>query len=447
LPLKTNGLRNLPEPLLDLLHSFHGMQPADIADILQQMEEMDRAKLFIRLDGETAALVLRRLNTEAVESLLHILDPERIAAVLDEMSLDDAADFLGEVTENVKTELLDLMQMEEASDVKELLAYPEDTAGGIMTTEYVAILEDITAEKAIQVLRETAPDAETVYYVYVINRKNQLVGVISLRELIVANPETKIADIMQRKVISVHVDTDQEEVARIVSRYDFLAVPVIDHDRSLVGIVTVDDVIDVIHEEVTEDIYRLAGAQQVEEGLPLPERLVASVRSRLPWLLVTLMGGVLAGQVLRGLEDELSRMMALAFFVPLLTGMGGNVGTQSSTLTVRGLATGQIEGREALITVLKESLVGMSIGAACGLIVGLVAYLWQGSLALGLVVGLALLGNMTTAAAMGTLVPLFFRQVGIDPAVASAPFISTSIDITGLLIYSFLASALIPYLI
>lgn len=423
------------------------MQPADIADILQQMEEMDRAKLFIRLDGETAALVLRRLNTEAVESLLHILDPERIAAVLDEMSLDDAADFLGEVTENVKTELLDLMQMEEASDVKELLAYPEDTAGGIMTTEYVAILEDITAEKAIQVLRETAPDAETVYYVYVINRKNQLVGVISLRELIVANPETKIADIMQRKVISVHVDTDQEEVARIVSRYDFLAVPVIDHDRSLVGIVTVDDVIDVIHEEVTEDIYRLAGAQQVEEGLPLPERLVASVRSRLPWLLVTLMGGVLAGQVLRGLEDELSRMMALAFFVPLLTGMGGNVGTQSSTLTVRGLATGQIEGREALITVLKESLVGMSIGAACGLIVGLVAYLWQGSLALGLVVGLALLGNMTTAAAMGTLVPLFFRQVGIDPAVASAPFISTSIDITGLLIYSFLASALIPYLI
>ncbi|NLC37765.1 MAG: magnesium transporter, partial [Clostridia bacterium] len=387
MPLKTNGLRNLPEPLLDLLHSFHGMQPADIADILQQMEEMDRAKLFIRLDGETAALVLRRLNTEAVESLLHILDPERIAAVLDEMSLDDAADFLGEVTENVKTELLDLMQMEEASDVKELLAYPEDTAGGIMTTEYVAILEDITAEKAIQVLRETAPDAETVYYDYVINRKNQLVGVISLRELIVANPETKIADIMQRKVISVHVDTDQEEVARIVSRYDFLAVPVIDHDRSLVGIVTVDDVIDVIHEEVTEDIYRLAGAQQVEEGLPLPERLVASVRSRLPWLLVTLMGGVLAGQALRGLEDELSRMMALAFFVPLLTGMGGNVGTQSSTLTVRGLATGQIEGREALITVLKESLVGMSIGAACGLIVGLVAYLWQGSLALGLVVG------------------------------------------------------------
>ncbi len=444
---KTNGLRSFPKQLLDLLHSFTELQPADIADILQQMEEMDRARLFVRLDGETAALVLRKLNTEAVDSLLYILGPERIAAVLDEMSLDDAADFLGEVTENVKTELLDLMQMEEASDVKELLAYPEDTAGGIMTTEYVAILEDITAEKAIQVLRETAPDAETVYYVYVINRKNQLVGVISLRELIVANPETKIADIMQRKVISVHVDTDQEEVARIVSRYDFLAVPVIDHDRSLVGIVTVDDVIDVIHEEVTEDIYRLAGAQQVEEGLPLPERLVASVRSRLPWLLVTLMGGVLAGQVLRGLEDELSRMMALAFFVPLLTGMGGNVGTQSSTLTVRGLATGQIEGREALITVLKESLVGMSIGAACGLIVGLVAYLWQGSLALGLVVGLALLGNMTTAAAMGTLVPLFFRQVGIDPAVASAPFISTSIDITGLLIYSFLASALIPYLI
>ncbi|HHX51319.1 MAG TPA: magnesium transporter [Clostridia bacterium] len=447
LHFKTNGLRSFPKQLLDLLHSFTELQPADIADILQQMEEMDRAKLFIRLDGETAALVLRRLNTEAVESLLHILDPERIAAVLDEMSLDDAADFLGEVSENVKTELLDLMEVEEASDVKELLAYPEDTAGGIMTTEYVAILEDISAEKAIQVLRETAPDAETVYYVYVINTKNQLVGVISLRELIIANPETLITDIMQKKVISVRVDTDQEEVARVVTRYDFLAVPVIDHDRSLVGIVTVDDVIDVIHEEATEDIYRLAGAQQVEEDLPLPERLVASVRSRLPWLLVTLMGGMLAGQVLRGLETELSRMVALAFFIPLLTGMGGNVGTQSSTLTVRGLATGQIEGREVILTVLKESLVGMSIGAVCGLIVGTVAFLWQGNMALGLVVGLALLGNMTTAATMGTLVPLFFRRVGIDPAVASAPFISTSIDITGLLIYSILASALISYLV
>jgi magnesium transporter len=447
LHFKTNGLRSFPKQLLDLLHSFTELQPADIADILQQMEEMDRARLFVRLDGETAALVLRKLNTEAVDSLLYILGPERIAAVLDEMSLDDAADFLGEVSENVKTELLDLMEVEEASDVKELLAYPEDTAGGIMTTEYVAILEDISAEKAIQVLRETAPDAETVYYVYVINTKNQLVGVISLRELIIANPETLITDIMQKKIISVRVDTDQEEVARVVTRYDFLAVPVIDHDRSLVGIVTVDDVIDVIHEEATEDIYRLAGAQQVEEDLPLPERLVASVRSRLPWLLVTLMGGMLAGQVLRGLETELSRMVALAFFIPLLTGMGGNVGTQSSTLTVRGLATGQIEGREVILTVLKESLVGMSIGAVCGLIVGTVAFLWQGNMALGLVVGLALLGNMTTAATMGTLVPLFFRRVGIDPAVASAPFISTSIDITGLLIYSILASALISYLV
>jgi len=447
LHFKTNGLRSFPKQLLDLLHSFTELQPADIADILQQMEEMDRARLFVRLDGETAALVLKELNTEAVDSLLHILGSERIAAVLDEMSLDDAADFLGEFSENIKTELLDLMEVEEASDVKELLAYPEDTAGGIMTTEYVAILEDISAEKAIQVLRKTAPDAETVYYVYVINTKNQLVGVISLRELIIANPETLITDIMQKKVISVRVDTDQEEVARVVTRYDFLAVPVIDHDRSLVGIVTVDDVIDVIHEEATEDIYRLAGAQQVEEDLPLPERLVASVRSRLPWLLVTLMGGMLAGQVLRGLETELSRMVALAFFIPLLTGMGGNVGTQSSTLTVRGLATGQIEGREVILTVLKESLVGMSIGAVCGLIVGTVAFLWQGNMALGLVVGLALLGNMTTAATMGTLVPLFFRRVGIDPAVASAPFISTSIDITGLLIYSILASALISYLV
>lgn len=445
--LKTNGLRFFPKQLLDLLNSFAERHPADIADILQQMEEMDRARLFARLDGEKAGLVLRELNTEAVESLLRILGPERIAAVLDEMSMDDAADVLGSFSDSVKTELLNLMEVAEASDVKELLAYPVDTAGGIMTTEYVAILENISAEKAIQVLRKTAPEAETVYYVYVINTKNQLVGVISLRELIIASPDALIADIMRKKVISVRVDTDQEEVARIVSRYDLLAVPVVTHDRTLVGIVTVDDIIDVIHEEATEDIYRLAGAQQVEEDLPMPARLVASVRSRLPWLLVTLIGGMLAGQVLRGLETELNTMVALAFFIPLLTGMGGNVGTQSSTLTVRGLATGQIVGREIFLTVLKESLVGMIIGAVCGMIVGLVAFLWQDNLMLGLVVGLALLGNTTTAATMGTLVPLFFKRVGIDPAVASAPFISTSIDITGLLIYSLLASALISYLI
>lgn len=448
MPFKLKDILRVTPELESWLNEFKDRHPADIAEALEELNTIDMARVFIRLDGETAALVLRSLKTKSVNSLLEALGPERIAAILDEMSLDDAADFLGEMSENVKDELLDLMEADEAEDLKELLTYPEDSAGGIMTTEYVAILETISAGKAIEVLRENAPDAETVYYVYVINVKNQLVGVISLRELIVADPNEPIKAIMQENVISVPVTTDQEEVARIVSKYGFLAIPVVDEVGSLVGIVTVDDVIDVIHEEATEDIFLLAGTSEVESELPLLGKLKVSVRSRLPWLLVTLLGGMIAGSVLRGLEDELNQMVALAFFVPLLTGMGGNVGTQSSTLTVRGLSMGLIEGgKEAWVTVAKECLSGLIIGAICGMIVGSVAFAMFGNWILGLVVGLALIGNMVTAATMGTLVPLIFRRVGIDPAVASAPFISTSIDITGLLIYSTLASALIAYLV
>jgi len=426
---------------------YQNKHPADIAEALPNLNDLDRARVFLRLDGETAALVFRNLKTEVVNSLIEALGSERVAAILDEMPFDDAADFLGEVSQSVKEELLDLMEAEEAKEVKELLAYPDDSAGGIMTTEYVAILEDATAGRALEVLREVALDVETIYYIYVINCRNQLAGVISLRELIVASPESAIKDIMQENIISVNILTDQEEVAKAVTKYGLLAIPVTDNHGCLVGIVTVDDVIDVIHEEASEDIYRLAGTKEINYGLAFPHRITSSIRSRLPWLLITLLGGMLAGSVLHSLEDELNKMVALAFFIPLLTGMGGNVGTQSSTLTVRGIATGDIQGKEAWLAVLREGVSGIFIGTICGFIVGTVALVMYGNWILGLVVGMALLGNMTTAATMGTLVPLIFKKVGVDPAVASAPFISTSIDITGLLIYSGLASALIAYLV
>lgn len=447
MPFKLKEILILTPELEAWLGKYKGQHPADIAEGLQELDAVDRARAFSRLDGETAALVLRNLRTDAVKSLLDVLGPERIAAILDEMPLDDVADFLGEVSAQVKDELLDLMEADEAKDVKELLSYPEDTAGGIMTTEYVAILDNLSAGRAIEVLREIAPEAETVYYVYVINTRNKLVGVISLRELIVADPHEPISSIMQTNVIKVHALTDQEEVAKMVTKYGLLAIPVVDDDDSLLGIVTVDDVIDVIHEEATEDIFLMAGASEIDESLALPARLKASVATRLPWLLVTLFGGIVAGSVLKGIEDELSQMVALAFFIPLLTGMGGNVGTQSSTLTVRGLATGEIEGNEVWKTLMKEILSGLIIGTVCGSIVGSLAIVMFNNWVLGLVVGVALVANTITAATMGTLVPLLFKRVGIDPAVASAPFISTSIDITGLLIYSTLASALIAYLI
>ncbi|MCR4441383.1 MAG: magnesium transporter [Peptococcaceae bacterium] len=426
------------------------LQVADIAEVLEELETTEQRWVVSLLDNETAALVINELDPELGGELLGNLHEERVSEILEEMSSDDAADLLSELSDTEQARYLELLETEDQQDVRELMKYREDTAGGLMTFEYVAIREDITAAKAIEELRETAPDAETVYYVYVINTKNQLVGVISLRELIIASPDSLIRDIMRRNVISVPVDMDQEEVARIVSRYDFLAVPVVDHDKSLLGIITFDDVIDVINEEASEDIYRLAGApgeveEEEEEDFFL--RIRASLKARLPWLFITMLGGLVSGKVLSHFSGEISAVVALAFFIPLLTGMGGNVGTQSSTVTVRGIATGQIRSGDIMRVILREALTGLAIGAVLGFIVGIVASWWQSKPMLGLVVGLAMLGNMFTAATMGTIVPLFFRRIGIDPAVASAPFISTAIDITGLVIYSTLATLLISHLL
>ena len=431
---------------LDLLYNLLGdFQPADVAEIIAELDPAQRGDVFELLDEDTAALVLDMLDTPVISSLFERLTPSKLAVILNEMSSDDAADLLGGLPEGQRESLLGLMQTEEADDIQELLEYDSKTAGGIMATEYVAVPQDISTGRAIEVLRETAPDAETVYYVYVVDKKNRLVGVITLRELIVTAPETPIEEIMHRNVISVSVDMDQEDVAEVVSKYNFLAVPVIDKDNSLLGIVTVDDIIDVIYEEATEDFFLLGGSTEpAEDGKSF---LVSALQSRLPWLLITMVEGLLAGRVLHGLERELSAVVALAFFIPLLTGMGGNVGTQSATIAVRGLATGQIETKDVFRISLREAGAGTILGMINGGIVALVAYFWQNNFILGLIVGLAMVGNMTTAALMGTLVPIFFKRVGIDPAVASAPFITASIDITGLLIYSALASMLIGFLL
>lgn len=428
--------------VLNLLSHY---QPADIAEVLTELEIPDRRTVFELLSKDTAAMVLDMLDESVIFTLVETLSASYLANIINEMSTDDAADLLGNLPQDKRESILNLMQDEEAGEVQELLEYDVQSAGGIMTTEFVAIRQDITAARAIDVLRETAPEAETVYYVYVIDSKNRLVGIITLRELIVADPNALIESIMNRAVISVSVDMDQEEVAKVVSKYNFLAVPVVDKDNSLLGIITVDDIIDVIYEEASEDYFLLGGSTELTEQ---EQSIMAkALKSRLPWLFVTMLEGLIAGTVLRGLERELSAVVALAFFIPLLTGMGGNVGTQSATIAVRGLAIGQIDTEDVFRVAARETVTGVVLGLINGLIVAVVAALWQNSIVLGLIVGLAMLGNMTTAALMGTLVPIAFKKVGVDPAVASAPFITASIDITGLLIYSTLASLLIGFLL
>lgn len=425
-----------------LLASMH---PADLAELLQEMDVEESGLILKILDDEKAAMVLQEMDPGEQSSLVRFLGKERSSQILEEMFSDDVADLLGELPEAEAQELIDLM--EEGEDVQELLDYDEDTAGGIMTTEYIALEADLSAEKAILHLRETAPDAETIYYVYVVDNEEHLLGVLSLRDLIVASPQTPLKEIMKTKIISVNVNADQEKVAKVVAKYDLLAVPVIDQENHLLGIVTVDDVIDVIEQEATEDIYRLAGGIETQDEDRIVLSLYHSVRARLPWLLVTLVGGILSGSVIKNFTDILDSIVALAYFMPLIAGMGGNVGTQSSTLMVRGLATGQVDGENTWRNLFREVLVGLVIGFVCGLIVALVAYFWQGKVVLGFIVGTAMAANILSAAIIGTLVPLIFRRVGVDPAVASAPFISTTIDITGLSIYFTLTTLLIKNLL
>jgi magnesium transporter len=421
------------------------LHSADIAEILMELDDDNRNKYFGMLEHEQAGGVLEDLSPEIFSELLRPLTDEAKPLILDCMSQDDIVDKLGELPEKRRKEIIAYLDIEYAKDVSELLVYDEDTAGGIMTMDIVALKKDMMCGEAITVLRETAPDTETIYYVFVTDYHDRLVGVISLRELIMASPGAKIGEIMNEHTISVNVNEDQEEVAKVVSKYDFLAVPVIDDIGVLKGIITVDDVIDVIEEEATEDMLKFAGTSDLEmfEDESSFTRVIYSVRSRLPWLIVTLFGGFLSASVMNKFQDTIKAYAVLMLFVPLLAGMGGNVGTQSSTITVRNLALENIQGKDVFKTILMESSIGLMVGFVCSILVATAAYLSQGDIILSSIVGIAMLVNTFTAATLGTIVPIAFKKFGIDPAVASAPFITTTIDITGLTIYFTLATILI----
>lgn len=434
------------QKIQDLLSEKHSKQLrdfllethyADLAEILRTLELEERVKLLSHLESERAAQVLFELDADEIPPLLEGLGSRASARILQEMSTDDAADLIGDLPEDQQTRYLGLMSGAEAEDVAELLEYGEETAGGIMTTEFVAINKELTADRAIQVLRETAPDAETVYYVYVVNDHNQLVGVISLREMIVSAPDARIEDVMRTNVISVNVHTDQEEVARVVAKYDFLAIPVVGDDGELLGIITVDDVLDVIEEEATEDYLRLANVHQ-ERYLELGDLQRAG--RRLPWLMALLFGALLAGSVIKFFEDTLAGIVALAFFMPVMAGGPGNVATQTLAVVVRGLATGEVDSRRVFGVIFKEIRVGMIVGAVSGVVLAGIAAFWLDSLMLGVVVGTSLAAGMVVATVIGSLFPLLISRLGVDPALASGPFITTVMDVISLMIYFTVAS-------
>ncbi|MCW3491247.1 magnesium transporter [Dethiobacter alkaliphilus] len=439
-------IKMIKERDTNLEEFFQNLHPSDFAEIVDDLTDEQKAELFDLLSDEEAAMVIQEMEELDQVVLFQLLTKKRASAILKEMASDDAADLLSELPENEARELLTLID-EDAEELRGLMKYPEDTAGGIMTTEYIAFPENMTVEEAIRRLREIAPEAETVYYVYVVTEEMQVSGVLSLRELIASADGTKLAEIMRKSLISVPVDMDQEEVARLVSKYDLLAVPVVDERQRLLGIVTVDDILDVLEEEATEDMYRRVGAAELESVDLVSASVPSILGRRLPWLIITLIGGLFVGSVIAVFEEALEAVAALVFFIPVIMDMGGNVATQSSTVFVRGVATGEISVEERWGYFLREIRIGVLMGVICGSTVAVAASLWQAEPMLGLVVGIAMSATVTVAAIIGTLIPLVFSQLGIDPAYASGPLVTTIKDASGLLIYFSIAVRLLPELV
>jgi magnesium transporter len=418
--------------------------PADIACLFRYLDLKEQRVLFNLIENaEIAAYVLSELEHSTGAHLLEEIDKEAITEILQEMPYDDAVDIIRNMPEELADEILGIMQDEHSDEIEQLLAYDEDTAGGIMSTEIFSLREEMTVKEAIEVLQESE-HVEMVFYLYVTNEHNHLVGVLSLRQLLMVPPSTRLKDIMTSDVINVRTDMDQEEVAHLVAKYNFLAVPVVDETNKLMGIITVDDVIDVMRQEATEDIYKMAGAS--EEEVFHTYKSFKTARLRLPWLITNLFGGVVTGYLMWLFKITLKEVIALITFIPVITGMGGNVGSQSATIVVRGFATGRIDFSTIRKVLFKEIRVGIIMGLVCGLTIGVVAFIWHHNVYLGMVVGLAMVTAMTVAATMGVLAPAFFKKIGVDPAIASTPFVQTANDITGILIYFGTATLFLTYL-
>jgi magnesium transporter len=361
---------------------------------------------------------------------------------LQEIPSDDAAALIDYLPDELSTEVLELMRRRESGQVESLLEYGEQTAGRIMNPQVFALSEDLTVGEAITAL-QSSRDVEMVFYLYVVDARRHLVGVTSLRRLLLVSPETPLKRIMTPELTSVRVDTDQEEVARLVASYNLLAVPVVDEESKLVGIVTVDDVIDVIKDEASEDLLRLAGVSGDERiSTPASEAL----RKRLPWLGINLITAFLAASVVALFEGTIQQVTALAVFMPIVAGMGGNAATQTLTVVVRGIALGELTWSNSRKVLIKEALVGISNGVLLGVVAALVAWITRGSPMLGLVLCAAMIINMFVAATAGTLVPLGLRAANIDPALASSVFITTLTDVAGFFSFLGLAFLLVEYL-
>lgn len=415
------------------------LRPPDQADVFEELPPDTQSELLPRLNPQDSADILEELSDEDAIEVAERLEAEDLSRIVNAMEPDEAADLLGDMEpEKVASTL---SSIEDVADILPLLEHHDETAGGLMTSAEVVLHKDITTSEAIRHLRRSIPGAEIAYYLYVVDDDVRLVGVVSLLQIVVADSDTCIDEIMNPDVISVLADTDQEDAARFMARYDLMALPVVGHENHLLGVITHDDMVAVLEEEETEDIFRLGGVP--DDRVTTSTSPSSALKTRLPWLVLNLGTAMLSALVLSLFEDTIAQLAVLAAFFPIVAGVSGSAGTQTLTITVRGLALGEIIPKEGLRALLRELIIGFINGLVLGSLVALIAYVWKGTPVLGLVVGVATLLNLIAAGFAGVIIPLFMSVIKLDPALASPVLVTTLTDTLGYLIYLSIATVLL----
>jgi magnesium transporter len=428
-------LREDPGAIGDLLEEIHD---EDLADLLGLLDEDEAAKLLKALKPDDAAPIFERLDEDAQEALVEQLGVESIAPIAAEMAADERTDLIEFLPEDVGDKLLENIERvdpEAAAEVEALAKWPEDTAGGLMTTDYVSVPLELTVADVIERIRTAADDAETVYYIYIVTPDNRLLGVVSLRDLLLApSQSTKLVDVMTENVFMVSPETDQEEVARTMAKYDFFAMPVVGADKKLLGVITVDDVMDVLTQEQTEDMQRLAAVEPTDEGY-FKTSFWMFIRKRGPWLAALFISEFFTGTALRHYDAVIQAVAKLSYYVPLLISTGGNSGSQSASLIIRGLAVGDIKTSDWRRVLSREFGQGLVLGLMLATIGMVRVWMWGDGIGFMLTVGGTLVAIPLMGCTVGSMLPLMLKRLGVDPATSSTPFIATLIDVLGIIVY------------
>jgi magnesium transporter len=439
-------LREDPSQLAAVLEEIHD---EDLADLIELLADEEAGQLLKTLSARDAAPIFERLDEDTQEAMVEQLGVDNVASIAAEMSADERTDLIEALPEAVGDTLLESLEKvdpEAAAEVSELAKWPEDSAGGLMTTDYISVPLDLTVADVIELIREGGSDAETIYYVYVVTKTNRLLGVVSLRDLLLNPSKAQLVDVMTENVFAVSPETDQEEVARTMAKYDFNALPVLGADRKLLGVITVDDVMDVLTQEQSEDMQRLAAVEPIEDGY-FQTSFWMFIRKRGPWLAALFVSEFFTGTALRHYDSVIQSVAKLSYYVPLLISTGGNSGSQSASLIIRGLAVGDIKTGDWRRVFLRESGQGLVLGLMLATIGMIRVWMWGDGLGFMFTIGITLVAIPLMGCTVGSMLPLLLRRVGIDPATSSTPFIATLIDVLGIIVYFNLAQLFLAQVI